>query len=83
MFIKCVPLGRSLELLSTGNATGDPHKVATVDGLYDEYFMAYIYEVDGGQKRDSDFFFTLFCLQIRAEYGGQKRDSDFFFTIIV
>ena len=35
------------------------HKVATVDGLYAEYFMAYIYEVDGGQKRDSNFFFTI------------------------
>lgn len=35
------------------------HKVANVGELYDEYFMVYIYETDGGQMKDSDFFFTV------------------------
>lgn len=35
------------------------HKVANVGELYDEYFIVYIYETDGGQMKDSDFFFTV------------------------
>ena len=35
------------------------HKVANVDWLSEDHFIVNIYETDGGQKRNSDFFFTI------------------------
>ena len=35
------------------------HKVANVGELYNDYFIVYIYETDGGQMKDSEFFFTV------------------------
>lgn len=35
------------------------HKVANVDWLYEDHFIVNIYEIDGGQKKNSDFFFTI------------------------